>query len=238
MTYEDNCLAHFGIRGQKWGVRRYQNEDGTLTEAGKQRYAERERDIGYAKDYAKQQITKEKEQLHFWQGKTKEAESIKPTKKNIMKFHNLSESDYNDAMLWSKTPERYMKEDIAYNKRHEKIYRERIKDWNEKIKELDSIKIDAISGRSKHQKEIENVFDKSKGWLFRTINLAGIRGALSMRRKMGDPEEYHNSTKLKAVQLRNIEKTVSNYKKAHPNTQLSYEEILYNQYGYDPRIYG
>ena len=38
MTYEDNCLAHFGIRGQKWGVRRYQNEDGTLTEEGKQRY--------------------------------------------------------------------------------------------------------------------------------------------------------------------------------------------------------
>ena len=31
-------LAHHGIRGQRWGVRRYQNEDGTLTEAGKRRY--------------------------------------------------------------------------------------------------------------------------------------------------------------------------------------------------------
>ena len=31
-------LKHFGIIGQKWGVRRYQNEDGTLTEEGKQRY--------------------------------------------------------------------------------------------------------------------------------------------------------------------------------------------------------
>lgn len=30
-------LAHHGILGQKWGVRRYQNEDGTLTEAGKRR---------------------------------------------------------------------------------------------------------------------------------------------------------------------------------------------------------
>lgn len=31
-------LYHHGIKGQKWGYRRYQNEDGTFTEAGKERY--------------------------------------------------------------------------------------------------------------------------------------------------------------------------------------------------------
>lgn len=31
-------LYHYGIRGQKWGVRRYQNSDGSLTPAGKKRY--------------------------------------------------------------------------------------------------------------------------------------------------------------------------------------------------------
>lgn len=31
----ETYLAHHGILGMKWGVRRYQNEDGTLTDAGK-----------------------------------------------------------------------------------------------------------------------------------------------------------------------------------------------------------
>lgn len=40
MGYYDNYLCHHGIKGQKWGIRRFQNADGTRTEAGKKREQE------------------------------------------------------------------------------------------------------------------------------------------------------------------------------------------------------
>lgn len=33
-------LRHHGIKGQRWGVRRYQNKDGSLTPQGKKKYYE------------------------------------------------------------------------------------------------------------------------------------------------------------------------------------------------------
>lgn len=38
-AYDDE-IYHHGIKGQKWGVRRYQNPDGTLTAAGRKRQAD------------------------------------------------------------------------------------------------------------------------------------------------------------------------------------------------------
>ena len=36
--YYNNQIWHWGVKGMKWGVRRYQNADGSLTNAGKRRY--------------------------------------------------------------------------------------------------------------------------------------------------------------------------------------------------------
>ena len=39
MVYE-TTLCHYGIKGQKWGVRRFQRKDGSLTPKGRKRYAD------------------------------------------------------------------------------------------------------------------------------------------------------------------------------------------------------
>ena len=42
----NDFLIHYGIKGQKWGIRRFQNPDGSLTQEGKRRY----RSINYLPD--------------------------------------------------------------------------------------------------------------------------------------------------------------------------------------------
>lgn len=74
MPYYSNYLAHYGVKGMKWGVRRYRNEDGSLTALGEKRrnlriakrgkdeaqknYAQREFDD--QKTYEKSQAQKKK----------------------------------------------------------------------------------------------------------------------------------------------------------------------------------
>lgn len=45
-------LMHYGIKGQKWGVRRYQNKDGSLTKQGIKKYRKRYDNIAQQKQMA------------------------------------------------------------------------------------------------------------------------------------------------------------------------------------------
>lgn len=77
-TFDDH-LVHWGIKGQKWGIRRYQNKDGTLTPAGKKRYAQE-----MAKLKKEEKILKNKQrtqaQLDKLDAKRKEIDAMKKGK--------------------------------------------------------------------------------------------------------------------------------------------------------------
>lgn len=54
----NNELIHWGIRGQKWGLRKYQNPDGTLTPEGRIRYGK-----GHKKQLTKEAIEKKRAEV-------------------------------------------------------------------------------------------------------------------------------------------------------------------------------
>lgn len=60
----DGELYHYGVKNMKWGIRRYQNKDGSLTPAGKKRYAQQE-----AKLKEREQVIKNKERVKAKMGK-------------------------------------------------------------------------------------------------------------------------------------------------------------------------
>lgn len=61
----ESALAHFGIKGQKWGVRRYQNPDGTYTDAGRKRYGFKSRRKKAEKTYKNKEEAIEARDLKY-----------------------------------------------------------------------------------------------------------------------------------------------------------------------------
>lgn len=97
MRYDGQYLAHHGIKGQKWGIRRFQNPDGTLTQLGKVRYGidpkdRVERKIGKRMDeYARIADRSDTyEQKSFKKGNEKIADFYKKQTEDAIKYLNVS----------------------------------------------------------------------------------------------------------------------------------------------------
>lgn len=70
---DNNELMHHGVKGQRWGVRRYQNKDGSLTAAGRKRYDGELDRLGNKEEKlkAKQQIQSKKQAIRDLKRQTK-----------------------------------------------------------------------------------------------------------------------------------------------------------------------
>jgi hypothetical protein len=86
-----NYLEHHGILGQKWGIRRYQNPDGSLTNAGKKRYSDEYKELAI-KAQKQQYANNERIKLQAWNETAEEYNNYK------LKSFDKNDPDYNEKV--------------------------------------------------------------------------------------------------------------------------------------------
>ena len=160
-------LIHYGTLGQKWGIRKYQNEDGTWTEEGLRRRRKEQADLykSIKKDVKKGKFNTDDYRYNSFVRNEIEKKDLY----NLMKKRNKEQASYD------KINKKYEEYNAKYNKvrdKYEKIYQEEIDKElkNKKFKNEDdrynAYEAARWRAEDKYRDQYMNDLDK-EGWSYK-----------------------------------------------------------------------
>lgn len=146
-------LCHYGVKGMKWGIRRYQNKDGSLTNAGRARYGSKVFISGSSKTqfednpYYRKELPKEV---------SSEIDSIIKNKKRVL----IGEAPGIDRQVQNYLKEKNYKKVTVYATGDDPRY---LADQNWKVKKIDGKGFEPGSPEFNRQKDIAMTNDADSG---------------------------------------------------------------------------
>ena len=169
--HEDDSLTHYGIIGQKWGTRRWQNQDGTFNEAGKERYfGTGKKNNNNKEEENKKWLDRAEEYTNRLQ-KAKTYKDIDKIENEILKdehvkpYFDKAKEIYDKTGDWNKAEEYLMKTPIHEEDWIYDMMDSHITNWNQKIgsvtlaernPEVEKAITGSINKRNADMKETEN----------------------------------------------------------------------------------
>lgn len=186
---DKNQLTHWGVMGMKWGRRRYQNPDGSLTPEGKRRYAYKQMSlsekIAYKKKYKAQKAALEKAREARKAKQEFEAEKKKVLEsgnaEDILKFKNkLTADEINKALdrldADTKASDRLA---AAVNKGKKTVIGSNKTQAPKKLSEMSDSEIQAVVSRMNLEKQYKQVMaekrkpSKGKEFITKVLDKSG-----------------------------------------------------------------
>lgn len=182
---EHNYLCHYGVLGMKWGIRRYQNKDGTLTSEGRHRYV---------KTMGKENVTA----LEF---KEKSKRSHKLTKEQrhegTVKILSSREDTYEEAIKFDKARKKW---DDAVSDLDKRIKNAKTDKQMEKLQSLKEYSMDFPGNQDADKKIRKAAIEREKARRDYVQKLVGSNlSDIDMRRVHSDVASLSND-ELGAVQ--------------------------------------